>query len=90
MFLKNTYLFPLFLQLDFFAGKSVVLSHNAEIRMADTKSYIFMYTKKIYQSEFPKELTSHYMVSKKLGNGACGTVYLAFRRKDGKRVAIKE
>ena len=49
-----------------------------------------MYTKKIYQSEFPKELTTHYMVSKKLGNGACGTVYLAFRRKDGKRVAIKE
>jgi len=71
-------------------GKSVVLSHNAEIRMADTKSYIFMYTKKMYQSEFPKELTRYYMVSKKLGNGACGTVYLAFRRKDGKRVAIKE
>ena len=58
--------------------------------MAETPSYVFMYTNKKYQGQFPKDLTKKYMVSKKLGNGACGTVFLGFRHTDGKRVAIKE
>jgi len=70
-------------------NKRAILKHNSTIVMAEMPSFVFMYTKNEYQLEFPEPLRRIYMISKKLGSGACGVVHLAFRRSDGKKFAIK-
>ncbi|XP_054851982.1 serine/threonine-protein kinase Chk2 isoform X2 [Eublepharis macularius] len=42
-----------------------------------------------HQSEYPKELSEKYIISRKLGSGACGEVKLAFERTTCRKVAIK-
>lgn len=70
-------------------GKKKALIHNSEIKMAETPAYIFMSTNRCYHLGYPSDLTERYMVSKKLGSGASGTVFLAFSRVNGQKLALK-
>jgi len=72
-------------------GRREVLPHNSYVSMAESKNKNFVYLSAIkdYQRQYPSELRNKYIVSKELGKGACGTVYLGVRKDDHRRVAIK-
>ncbi len=72
--------------------RSQVLMHNDVIGIEGdrVKNFIFMSTNKEYLNKYPEVLRGKYMVSKELGKGACGTVFLAVRKSDHSSVAIKE
>jgi len=72
-------------------NKREVLSHNSYVSMASAKNKNFVYlsSSKDYQRQHPAELRNRYIVSRELGKGACGTVYLGVRKEDHHRVAIK-
>ena len=42
-----------------------------------------------FDFELPAEFTSQYVISKKLGSGACGDVYLASTKDYGEKYAAK-
>ncbi|CAB4069899.1 CHEK2 [Lepeophtheirus salmonis] len=67
------------------------LMHNSYISIAERKwkPFVFMLRKPPLCEAYPSELTCKYVMSGELGKGACGTVRLAFRISDDKRVAVK-
>jgi len=80
-------------------GKSRLLLQNCTIGLTDPgrPEYIYMSTSKDYQMDYPKEIRRNYLMSKELGSGACGTVYLGFKVSGGsaskespQRVAVKK
>lgn len=70
-------------------GKTRILEHNAVIYIAEFKAYVYMSTDKGYQKEYPTCIRSKYIISILLGQGACGTVRLVYRRSDLSRFAMK-
>ncbi len=72
--------------------KQVVLSHNDVIGMIGEKSkhFIFMINNREHLDRYPEALRAKYTISRELGKGACGTVFLAVRRSDHVTVAVKE
>ncbi len=71
--------------------KSVVLAHNDSVGMSGprVRHFVYMSTSREVAKMHPAELRQRYLVSRELGKGACGTVYLGIRRDDYKQVAIK-
>ena len=41
-----------------------------------------------YQKRYPKDLRRDYIVSRELGKGACGTVFLGIKKSDNSFVRI--
>ncbi len=72
--------------------RSTVLVHNDVVGMTGEKlkDFIFMSTNREYLEKYPEALRARYTVSRELGKGACGTVYLAVRKSDHVTVAVKE
>ncbi len=72
--------------------KSVDLLHDDVIGIEGerAKNFVYMSTNKEYLRRFPEALRSKYVMSKELGRGACGVVYLGIRKADHACVAVKE
>jgi hypothetical protein len=72
-------------------GKRAQLAHNAYISMTGPKlrNFVYLSANREFQKQYPPALRRKYHVSRELGKGACGTVYLGVRREDEKQVAIK-
>ena len=72
-------------------GRRELLSNNAYVSLSQPRAreFIYLSANKDYQRQHPPELRRRYIVSRELGKGACGTVYLGVRKDDHRRVAIK-
>ncbi|KAL8594487.1 hypothetical protein ACOMHN_024932 [Nucella lapillus] len=72
-------------------GNRQVLSNSDEIALAmkKNKAYMFMDLNAKEDSDFPKELTDKYTITRLLGRGACGEVRLAFLKGSCERFACK-
>lgn len=72
-------------------GNRQVLSNNDEIALAmkKNKAYMFMDLNASEDTEFPKELTDKYTITRVLGRGACGEVRLAFLKGSCEKFACK-
>ena len=69
-------------------GERRPLDHNDVIAMSIDFSKHFLFIKNT-ANEFPPEITQKFSMSKLLGSGACGNVYLGIRKSDSKQFAIK-
>lgn len=72
-------------------AKTTLLTHNDSIGLfpGKVRHFMFMSTNKDYLRMYPEELRKKYTVSRELGKGACGTVFLGVRKDDHEQVAIK-
>ncbi|ETE61679.1 Serine/threonine-protein kinase Chk2, partial [Ophiophagus hannah] len=72
-------------------GRKIPLAHLDKIALPLPHNKVFMFfdLDAGHQLEYPKEMQKKYIVSKRLGSGACGEVKLAFERDTHRKVAIK-
>ncbi len=72
-------------------GVTIDLTHNSEIALVTSKipHFIFVSASREHFRQFPRQLNEKYVMTKELGKGACGTVYLALKKPDFRPVAVK-
>ena len=69
-----------------------LLSHNSYVSLSQgpkSREFVYLSASRDYQRQHPPELRRKYIVSRELGKGACGTVYLGVRKDNHRHVAIK-
>lgn len=73
-------------------GKRVIIGNNSEIALAKNNFTVYTFiSMNIHEiaCELPIELNQKYVISRKLGAGACGEVRLLFTKNDSRMFAIK-
>ncbi|XP_056130299.1 serine/threonine-protein kinase Chk2 isoform X2 [Lampris incognitus] len=72
-------------------GKKQPLPNNAVIALAEERDRVFMFIDLMTdeQTSLPKDFQDKYLVTKKIGEGVCGEVKLAFERSSCKKFAVK-
>lgn len=72
-------------------GKKKILQSNDEIALAHSTRKVFVFHDciKNNDADYPVQLTQHYTMTKKLGEGTFGEVRLAYRQETLERVAVK-
>ncbi|XP_070619528.1 serine/threonine-protein kinase Chk2 isoform X2 [Erythrolamprus reginae] len=72
-------------------GRKVPLAQVAKIALSLPHNKVFVFTDLEADPllDYPKDMQKKYLVSKRLGSGACGEVKLAFERDSQRKVAIK-
>ncbi|KAM6954485.1 serine/threonine-protein kinase Chk2 [Aplochiton taeniatus] len=72
-------------------GKKLPLANNAELALVQVNHKVFVFIDLMVneQGDFPEEFKKKYLVTRKIGVGACGEVKLAFHRETCRKVAVK-
>ncbi|XP_049776151.1 ovarian-specific serine/threonine-protein kinase Lok-like [Schistocerca cancellata] len=72
-------------------GRVIVLQSNDQISLAAApfRVYLFMSASSYDSLDYPEAVRSRYVISRKLGAGACGEVFLVFEKKTCNRFAMK-
>ncbi|KDQ97283.1 serine/threonine-protein kinase Chk2 [Zootermopsis nevadensis] len=71
-------------------GNKRILKNNDHISLASPQFKVYVYVDASDDGRnFPEEIRSEYIVTKELGAGACGKVYLVFEKKTCNRYAMK-
>lgn len=70
-------------------GKSVMLVDKNVISIGNVNAWVVSVNDPMYQRAYPREVRKEVTVSYLLGTGAMGEVFLAFRKRDDKRMALK-
>ncbi|GAU92545.1 hypothetical protein RvY_04613-2 [Ramazzottius varieornatus] len=70
-----------------------IIQSNDDISLANKRNRVFTFMAKEgrihFDFDLPEDFTSQYVISKKLGSGACGDVYLASTKDYGEKYAAK-
>lgn len=71
-------------------GRRRILKNNDQISLVLPKFKVYVYVDASDDNEnFPEEVRSKYIITRELGAGACGKVYLVFEKKSCDRYAMK-
>ncbi|PNF41023.1 hypothetical protein B7P43_G08824 [Cryptotermes secundus] len=71
-------------------GNRRILKNNDQISLAWPHFKVYVYVDASDNNEnFPEEVRSKYVITRELGAGACGKVYLVFEKKSCDRYAMK-